>query len=185
MNDEKIPRDDAPKFLGVRFDPYLSGKNQTKYIRSACCQRLNIIKTLSHKSWGLSTHTLINIYRSVVLSLIEYTSHTFHTLSNTSQKVIQVVQNTALRIIFKQKREFGNLPLHHLAEMPFLKDRMLELTNNYIECAEVNANPLISDLIDDYLELTSEYILPRPTILCGIPYIENLKNKPTHNFSTN
>ena len=71
------------QFLGIRFEPAMCDKNQVRHIVSKCNQRLNIIKILSHKNWQLKRETLVNIYRSLVLSMIEYYSYAYYTLSQT------------------------------------------------------------------------------------------------------
>ena len=100
-----------PKFLGIRFYKYGSFKHQVQYIREKCMDRLNIIKTLVNKKWGLSPISLIQIYTSLVQSLIEYSSFIFNALNKTHQKSIQVIQNAAMRIIFKKKRSLVTMQL--------------------------------------------------------------------------
>ena len=115
MYGERINKDKSPKFLGIRFDPFLSGKNQIKYIKSAYIDRLNILKIVQHKSWQIDTNTLKQIYQSLVRSLIEYTGFRFNLFSDTSKASLQAIENSALRIIYHKKREFGNNRLLELA----------------------------------------------------------------------
>jgi hypothetical protein len=63
-----------PTFLGIRFDKHLSFKNQLRYLKESCLKRMNVLKVLSNKSWGLSTETLNNVYNSLIRSLLEYSS---------------------------------------------------------------------------------------------------------------
>ncbi len=50
LNNVKLTHDANPTFLGVRFDPQLSFKNQIAHLKQTCIQRLNIIKIMSHLS---------------------------------------------------------------------------------------------------------------------------------------
>jgi len=59
LNNVKLTHDANPTFLGVRFDPQLSFKNQIAHLKQTCIQRLNIIKIISHRSWHLTKETLI------------------------------------------------------------------------------------------------------------------------------
>ena len=68
LNNQVINQDNNITFLGLRFDKYLTFKNQTKYLKSQGYNRLNIIKVLSHKQWKVDTKTLIQIYKTLVLS---------------------------------------------------------------------------------------------------------------------
>ncbi|RNA27572.1 RNA-directed DNA polymerase from mobile element jockey-like [Brachionus plicatilis] len=41
-------------------------------IKERCNRRLNIIKILSNKKWGLNQNTLENLYKSLVGSILDY-----------------------------------------------------------------------------------------------------------------
>jgi hypothetical protein len=71
---ENINKSDNPTFLGIRFDKYKSFKNQLDYLKEACMKRINVLKVLSNKSWGLIKHTLTQVYNSLIRSLLEYSS---------------------------------------------------------------------------------------------------------------
>ena len=60
-----------PTFLGMRFDKFMCCINQVKYVKEKCNERLNIIKVLSHPSWKIDKNTLLQLYKSLVRSLIE------------------------------------------------------------------------------------------------------------------
>ena len=63
-----------PTFLGIRFDKHLTFINQLNFLKDAVLKRINILKVLSNKSWGLSIKTLNEIYNSLIRSLLEYSS---------------------------------------------------------------------------------------------------------------
>jgi hypothetical protein len=58
-----------PVFLGIRFDKHLTFKNQIQYMKDACLKRLNVLKVLSNKSWGLTVKILTDVYKSLIRSL--------------------------------------------------------------------------------------------------------------------
>ena len=70
-----------PLFLGIRFDSHLTFKNQINYLKEAGLKRLNVLKVLSNKSYGLSIKTLTEIYNSLIRSLLEYLSIVFFFIS--------------------------------------------------------------------------------------------------------
>ena len=129
---------------------------------------------LAHKSWNLDTKTLLNVYKSLVRSLLDYSSFLYGNLSFANKQSLQSIQNTALRLILRKKREDGSDVLHEIAKIEPLEIRMKNIMERYTEKAECNLNPLISDLIDDYSELRSEYQLESTTVLCGISYVVDL-----------
>ncbi len=73
LNNEKIPYDPKPLFLGITFDERLNFSEHTENLSLRALKRINIIKILSHKSWHLGKNTL---KMCIMHSLVLY----FHTL---------------------------------------------------------------------------------------------------------
>jgi hypothetical protein len=148
---EKIPKDQSPKFLGLRFDSYLNFKNQMAYINQRTNERINILKILSYKrQWKLNENTLLTIYKSLVRSVLDYSCFIFSSLNETFKKKLQSIQNNALRIIYKKTWEFDASILHDWAKIETIETRMCNLTETYVEKAFACNNPLITRAIDDY-----------------------------------
>jgi hypothetical protein len=163
---EQLNHDNNPKFLGITFDEYLSGKDHIARLKTACNKRLNVLKILSHKSWGIGQTTLVNIYKSLVLSIIEYFGYMACTVSITNMETLQGIQNAALRMIFDKRKECDIQDLHTKANIKPVKIRLQELTGRYLEGALASSNPLIEDLTEDYKEICENYVLGN-TILCN------------------
>ena len=174
---ERIPRVSDPKFLGIRFDPFLSGKNQIAHLKQSCLSRINILKILSHKSWHLEESTLMNIYQSLIRSLIDYTGFMFDYLSTANKTKLEAIQNYALRVIFRKPREFGNENLLELAKIDTISARSNAINNRFLEKAEIHGNPIITDLIEEYLELrkskTDKGRDLVQTLLCRSSYMQD------------
>ena len=47
-----IPVVEESKFLGILFDRKLSFIPHIKYLKAKCLKALNLLKVLSHTSWG-------------------------------------------------------------------------------------------------------------------------------------
>ena len=109
---------------------------------------------------------------SLVQSLLEYSSFIYSSLSETTKSSLQAVQNNAMRIIFKKKREYGNENLQRLSGVEPLESRMQQLTERYLEQAEINQNPLICDLIEEYEEFQTRNKKKHATLLCHSLYIK-------------
>ena len=56
-------------------------RNQIKYVKDKCNDRLNIIKILSHHSWKIDIDSSIKLYKSLVRSLLDYSLFIFPLLS--------------------------------------------------------------------------------------------------------
>ena len=67
-----IPVVEESKFLGILFDRKLSFIPHIKYLKAKCLKALNLLKVLSHTSWGADRTTLLKLYRSLVRSKLDY-----------------------------------------------------------------------------------------------------------------
>ncbi len=52
--DTNLTQIDNTTFLGIRFDSSLSFKFQIKYLQESCLNRLNFLKLVSKRSFGLT-----------------------------------------------------------------------------------------------------------------------------------
>jgi len=69
------------KILGVFFDRRLTWATHIHYLKTSTSQSLNILKILSHTSWGGDSRTLIKIHKSIIQSKIYYGSNVYKTAS--------------------------------------------------------------------------------------------------------
>ena len=67
-----LPVRSEHKFLGVTFDKKLTFGSHIKSLRLKCQKKLNIMRVLSHKSWGADRVCLLRIYRAIVRSTLDY-----------------------------------------------------------------------------------------------------------------
>ena len=83
-------------------------------------------------------------------------------------KKLQAIQNNALRIIFKKDNSYDIEALHHL-----LSKRASSLTKKYLNKAELNGDPLIAELLDEFTEYKSSNE-SKKTSNTLLEYYENL-----------
>ena len=60
------------KFLGLLFDSKLTFLPHIKMLKSKCLKALDILKVVSSTDWGADKFILINLYRSLVRSKLDY-----------------------------------------------------------------------------------------------------------------
>jgi hypothetical protein len=168
MYEETIKFDDNIKFLGIRFDPFLTFKHQISHIKTSCTSRLNVIKTLSHQSWQLKKDTLLNIYKALTRSLIDYSGFLFNVLSEQNKNQLQIIQNNAIRFIFNKKMldKISIADLHKMASLDQLNQRCEKLMTDYIKKAKETNNPLINEIIEDFIRYKGGREDKHKTILC-------------------
>lgn len=146
-----IPMDDNPRYLGVKLDRKLTLKQHVEYIQKRAFRRLNIIKYLSNRKWHMNKEVLLSIYKVMVRSVIEYAPSILVSVSNSNIKPLQGIQYAALRAIFKCPIGTSSTEMHHLANIKTIRERGIELNNNYINNALAN-NELIKMLHQEYRE---------------------------------
>ena len=124
------------------------------------------MKILSHKSWLLNEKTLIQIYNVLIRSIIDFSAILSPIISKTNLNTLQIIQNNALRIIFKKLLITRTTIdwLHEKAKLIRIETRMINLRKRYIYKAVENKNPMILDLIYEYLNFKGGRNLSTNTI---------------------
>ena len=69
-----IPVVQEYKYLCLIFDKKLSFIPHIKYIKAKCHKALNMMKVLSHTTWGADRTTLLQLCRSLIRSKLDYGS---------------------------------------------------------------------------------------------------------------
>ena len=69
-----IPVVEDFEFLGMIFDGKLSFIPHIKYLKAKCLKALNLLKVLSHTNWGADRTVLLQLYRSLIRSKLDYGS---------------------------------------------------------------------------------------------------------------
>ena len=172
---EMIDRDCSPKFLGVVLDECMSFSGHVQHVKNRCASRLNIIRIIAHKSWKLSKSTLLNTYRALIGSVIEYSAFISPNLTKSLSKDLQIIQNKAIRIIFKQPFDCKTDTLLNISGLPRVNVRLTALTVNYLNSAAATHNPMIKRLIEEYDNqfvsfaiFSSEFTDSDKTLLCHV-----------------
>ena len=165
---EKIDKTEVTTFLGLRFDPKLNFHHQIKYLIDSCNKRLNIIKILSNKDWKIDTQILLQIYKLLIRSLLEYSSIIYTSLNKENKTKLQVIQNNCLRIILKKNSYTRISDLHNLANIETIESRFKKLNSSYFRRGLINKNPIILELINDYINYSAARLIKKETPLCPV-----------------
>jgi hypothetical protein len=167
LNGTIIPLENNIRFLGLRIDPRMTFEHQVNHIKATCRERFNILKIISHKSWHLTKKTLVEIYHSLIRSIMEYTSFIYDLLPPSLKNLINTIQNDALRIIYQKDRTFSNEKLYELSKEKTLEIRLDELKQNYLYKAMMQRNPLIKKSYSEYKSFKGGRTLSIATIFCN------------------
>ena len=93
-----IPISESVKFLGLVFDTHLNWKTHVAYIKGKAKNSLNLLKKLSHTTWGADRSTLMALYKTTVLSILDYGSQIYGSASEATLKTLDPIHNEGLRI---------------------------------------------------------------------------------------
>ena len=132
LEHDNIPYNKNPVFLGVIFDESLCFNKHFVGLRARGIKRLNIIKIFSHRSWYISKQTLIQIYRSLIGSIFDYSFFTIANVSTTNLKSVQRVQNRAIRCIFKLDWDSPSKDLGKISGLLTIYQRFYQLGGRYL-----------------------------------------------------
>ena len=129
------------------------------------------MKILSYDpTWRLPEKTLVKIYKSLIRSILDYSSFIINSISNSYRKTLEAIQNNTLRIIFKTTWETTSTSeLRQRVKVCSIEDRLNILNEKYFENALLTSNPLVQILIENYLTFRDNInrnSLAAKTILC-------------------
>ena len=98
MYGSNIPIVPEAKFLGVIFDRKLSFIPHIKYLKNKCLKALNLLKVLSHTNWGADRTTLLQLYRSLIRSKLDYGSIVYGSARKSYLQMLEIVHHQGLRL---------------------------------------------------------------------------------------
>ena len=102
LYDILIPKEATPKFLGIIFDRRMNFETQIQNIKNKASERISILKILSFdKFWCLNKNLLVKLNKSLIRSVLEYSSILIGSISPSFIKKLDAVQNNSLRAIFQ------------------------------------------------------------------------------------
>ena len=89
---------DTLKILGLVFDTRLTWTPHLKYLRWDCYNRLNIVKSLAKRNWGADKTLLINTYKAIVRTKLDYGYIIYNSTKPNVLGMISPIHNAGLRI---------------------------------------------------------------------------------------
>jgi len=93
-------------------------KKLTGYLKIALTSSLNIIKMISHTSWGGDERVLIKIHRQLVKAKLDYGATIFQSTKINHQKIINASINTSTRLAIRAFRSSPIECIQNLALKP-------------------------------------------------------------------
>ena len=121
------------KIFGTTFDRGGSGREHYKQIAAKAMDRVNLMRRLNVQTWGTSGQRLQQFYANFVRPVLEngyaYTANA----KPASIQHLQVVQNSALRVILRADRRTRILDMEEATGIPSIQTRLIQLRDNASE----------------------------------------------------
>ena len=108
------------RFIGVIFDQKLSFIPHLKALKRKCLKALDIMKVVSNQEWVAEKSVLLNLYRSLIRSKLDYGSIVYGSARPSYLKMLNTIHHQGLRLALGAFRtspveslyvEAGELPL--------------------------------------------------------------------------
>ncbi|CAI6356964.1 unnamed protein product [Macrosiphum euphorbiae] len=131
MGEYQLINNNTIKILGIIFDRKCSWTHHINSLKNSISPRLNVIKMLSHTSWGSKTHVLLTIYKSLILSKFDYGSFIWTTAHKSISKKLDTIHNSGLRMSIGAYRSSPIPSIYNLACTQPLDIRRLKITLNH------------------------------------------------------
>ena len=128
------------KFLRLIFDRKLSFIPHIKYFKAKCLKALNLLKVLSHTNWGADRNVLLQLYRSIIRSKLDYGSIVYGSARKSYLMELDTVHHQRLRLVLGAFRTSPVESLYSEAEEPSLYFRSEKLGLQY--AIRLTANPI-------------------------------------------
>ncbi|XP_022183531.1 uncharacterized protein LOC111043058 [Myzus persicae] len=132
LNTICLPFTENITILGLTFDSKLTWKPHILKTKKSAYQNLRVIKTLSHLEWGAEFSILLNLYRTLVRSKLDYSSICYGNSNWHISKLLDPVHNTGIRCSIGAFRSSPISSLLAITGEPPLQYRRLKLSLKYI-----------------------------------------------------
>ena len=98
LNNTDYEVNDSIRFLGLTLDRKLLWKKHIESIITKCEKTNNILKCVTHTSWGADPNISLIIYKSYIRSIIDYGSIFYNQAAKCHLEKIDKVQAQSLRL---------------------------------------------------------------------------------------
>ena len=135
----KIPVVSQVKFLGLVFDNRLNFKPHIEQLKEKCKKAINLLRVVSHFDWGADRNVMLQLYKSLILSKLDYGCFIYGSAPKSYIKMLDPVQNEGLRLCLGAYKSSPIESLEVEANIPPLRLRREQLALQYI--LKLKSNP--------------------------------------------
>ena len=96
INNQRIPQEDTPTYLGVKLDKRLTWSPHIQEMGKRATRRLSLMKKLAGTKWGASSNILRQVYTGNVRPVLEYGSAAWATAAKSNSSRLTKLQNVGM-----------------------------------------------------------------------------------------
>jgi ribonuclease HI len=137
------------RYLGVTFDSSMTWKPHITALKQSCTKSLDLLKHLTHKSWGADRTSLLRLYIMLIKPKIDYGVEAYSSACLSLLSTIDTVENAAIRIATGAYRSSPVVSLYAESGLkPPACYREIKLVNFYTRIIANPTHPLHETVID-------------------------------------
>ena len=178
LHGSRVQVRESTRYLGLIIDKRLNWKDHMDHLRAKCTSSVNLIKHVSHLSWGL-TEKRYNDYTTLVQSELDYGAQVYGASKSNVLKHLEPIQNACLRAITGAFRsslavslcvETGMFPLDFSRDMLTLKHvfKIQSLPNSPTHRAVIGPLGDPTPRMENINKLCTQYQVQTPKILTNV-----------------
>lgn len=142
LKNQKLSAVDSFRFLGLTFTPTLNWKLHITTVAEKCHKALNLLRSVSSKSWGANKKTTLLLYNALIKSRLTYGGEILYTASSKDLQKLDSIQYQALRIATRALPGTPAIAIQNeTGEMPLAIYRKQQLFLHFVNMKRSKLNP--------------------------------------------
>lgn len=140
------------KILGMTFDRKLNWKSHINRLKQECQSKIKLLKIIAHSEWGADRDTVLRIYKSTILSKIDYGSIAYHSAKKSVLKTLDTIHRTGIKIAISAFHTSPTITILLDAEETELRYRREMLLMRYAASKPTRSNILFYIQNQEYIK---------------------------------
>jgi hypothetical protein len=137
VEETEIKPEKSARYLGMMFDHQLKWRSHLHHIEEKVAIRTSLLRYLSRLNPNANEQIMINLYKSLVRSIITYGCSILLKADNSIWKRLQILQNKALRAALGLPIYTSTEYIHSKTKIPMIKNYAKDLLNKAISGVEM------------------------------------------------
>jgi len=142
------------RYLGIIIDKRLKWRTHLEHIEKKIAPRIGLLRYLARSAYEPNNKIMINIYKSLVRTIIVYGSPVLLTADQKVWDRLQICQNKAIRAALGLPIYTSTKYIHTTSQLPKIKEYAVEILQKAIQTATTNNDITLSRQLQDIFRRT-------------------------------